>query len=305
MKRAAILLLLLGLAACERDAEPLPDPAVTVSVERENLGVTATVDRNSIGIAGRIELGLAWSADEPGWTFAAPSDDDFAQQEWTVVRRVRLPERLEGGTFVSGARLTLEPFLPGRYEVGPMLIEATDAEGRVRELAFDAIPIEVRSALDEDPDAAETDAELGTIRDTLLTEDRKPHLLLLVGVPAFGLIAVSAAVFTVIRATRRSTTVTPADILRQARRAFDAGDTERVPALIRVAAGQLSSRSLQSATPAQVVAALDSIDQSRARVVGEALAAYDLARFGPQPQDADLLAAIDALDELYRERSVA
>ena len=297
-----------ALVGCGGDApRNEPEPAAVVSADSGPVSAELRVPRVSIGVADRLRAEIRWSAGDGGWTIDPPENAVFEDAGWTVVARTPLVERIEAGRTIGGIDLTLEPFLPGTYWVGPVSIAAENTDGVRRRVALERVEVEVSSALEAAPDA--DDPALGTRAEPPVDAHEGTNYRFM-GVVA--VVAIAAAVVVVIAVRRRSRGGDNADaeaLIDAAERAIAVvRDADAGARSVREAAGAIVGVNLVSGSPREVGAALSAIDADGAQKVADALESLDLARFAPagaDPDPARVGAGIAALRELARVAATA
>ena len=300
-----------ALVGCGGDAPANePEPAAVVSADSGPVSAELRVPRVSIGVADRVRAEIRWSAGDGGWTIDPPENAAFEGAGWTVVARTPLVERIEAGRTVGGLDLTLEPFLPGTYWVGPVSIAAENTDGVRRRVALERVKVEVSSALEAAPDA--DDPALGTLAEPPAGGHESTNFRGVGVVAVVAVVAIAAAVVVAIAVRRRSRGGDGADaeaLIDAAERAIAVvRDADAGARSVREAAGAISGVNLVSGSPREVGAALSAIDADGAQKVADALESLDLARFAPagaDPDPARVGTGIAALRELARVAATA
>lgn len=277
MIRAAIAIIsVFLLAGCNRDA-PSESNAATQSIKLGDLSIALSTDRVELTTVDRLTLTLAatYPLDTP-YTPDPAYLDALEAAGWTVVSsRVEPPRAAGDGRLVRTSIATLEPWLPGDYEIPGFEVTWNDLSA-----AVDPIAVTVTPLLADDDPLAES-AELTELRDAPEASD-SPRVLIVVVGAAVVLGAVAAVTF--VRGGRRDRDFDPADAFRAAER------TAR-----RIAdSSEVSREDLD-----RLAEAVRTAERLGAPGGGEVIRRLEIARFSPTPPSAVDRAAIARDVEAY------
>ena len=147
MRRLAIILPLLLLTSCGNEDGGKPEFAVSKTYAKDEATLRLKASADTITVADRIQIVLEAEAAE-GVEVTFPEQSEKLGEFTVVEGRTTAPELAAGNRTIVRRVLTLEPFLPGDYEVPPLEVRfGTDAVVRT-----EAVPVKVASVL---PDSGE------------------------------------------------------------------------------------------------------------------------------------------------------
>lgn len=135
---------------CSKPDEIRAQDGVSVENTDPETGVVVRVETSDdiVGLADRIQvrINILWSPP----TSARLVDPDFESYGWVVVLSAETPARIHDDVYLTQYMFTLEPFLPGEYQVPAITVALNESHaGEVIELSTMPIPIVVDSALTE------------------------------------------------------------------------------------------------------------------------------------------------------------
>lgn len=283
------------------EAAPPPEPLpISAAASSGPLRAEMSASAAELGVADRLDVELRWSADERGWSIDPPTGDAFEAAGWKISATTPIPEQLSGGRLLSGVKLTLEPFLPGKYTLGPIELDARNSDGVRRRVTLDPLEIEVASALEAGGGA--DDPPLGTLAQPPSTARADRPVWLVTAAAGGALALIAATVVVALRRRGRGTRTDPAALIDAAERSATVlGDYDACARSVRRAAGAIARADLASGSPDEIRRALEALDAERAERAAAAARALDHARFAPTagPPDPVIVGSgLSALREL-------
>lgn len=151
MRPAALVLAILTLAGCSREAPPRP-PAVERTATAGGASLRVTLDRASATVVDELRLALELTADGPGTLTLQELSTELGG---FTVRAIGAPvrERLPDSRQQLRREFTLTPFLAGEYTIPPLAGTFTPLGGQPVELRTPEIRVPIASVL-ENPESA-------------------------------------------------------------------------------------------------------------------------------------------------------
>ena len=155
-----ILVLAVGLAGVVPgcgEQEPAPmgaDAGPTVTVEQGSVRVAATFSSDEITIAERIDCDIRVTA-PTNYEIGFPTIGETLGVYTVVESSVWPPRLVDGGLVEHRLTMLLEPFLPGEYEVDPLVVSVREVDAdETTPVALTLPTVTVVSVLDDSPESA-------------------------------------------------------------------------------------------------------------------------------------------------------
>ncbi len=128
-----------------------PEPAVKTEAELGPVAVAVWADATELRAADRlgVVVEVAWDTGSS----VGPLEFHVERAGWTVVSRAEgTPERRADGRLASTTRFTLEPLLPGQYELPPASVSWSTPDGASGITQTEPLAVTVEPLLDESAD---------------------------------------------------------------------------------------------------------------------------------------------------------
>ncbi len=204
----ALMIAVLPLSACQRHEDPPPPLDAVISSRSDSaLGsLHITIPSGEMRTVDTIDVNITIST-APGVAITSFTFNPAAHG-WTILHETsQTPTMSQASMLVEQRHLTIEPFLPGDYEIPSATAVLRSRDGATATLETSPQSVHVASVL------TETDKELAPVR-PLLDEQRQaalpPILSRLVWSGIFLAIVFVAAAVLVLRARKRSKEATAA-----------------------------------------------------------------------------------------------
>lgn len=270
------------LAACERTPEPppAPPPAVSASARSGPAEITVELDAVDVRTVDRVAVTIIASAVD-GAHLTVPEFDP-TEAGWTVVSRTDAPILYTDAGPARRARVVLEPFLEGDYEIPPVAVAWSLADGASGEVRSEPLAVSVRSVLTEN-DSTELAGARPMIQPPAPPNDQ-PDAAMLALAGGAAVLAITGAAWWLLRRKPGTPPETAADRLARLER----DPATDLDALCAATAAALRAGAMRSDTARALIDEADRVRYGRAPTTPErarAMASKALALLAQAPSE--------------------